>query len=267
MKGFVGLLIFSAAGFAGTSALFNRGYAVLPEPQQVTLRAPDFLFGTNWRVERGPGTAADSMALKSLTDELNDRHHMKLNGATGAPTLLLEINSGSVPVGNAQDQDRAALATQAYRIEFSPSRIHLIANAEPGLFYAVQTLLQMLGAPGMSRRLPEGEITDWPDLQMRQIYWDDAHHLEHLSDLKAAVKQASYFKINGFILKLEGHFQYRSAPALVEPQALTPSRVSGAYRLRTEVPRTGDSVSGCPGPHRLHFKAPRVCQPALFSRE
>ena len=41
--------------------------------------------------------------------------------------------------------------------------------------------------------------------------------------MKRAVRQAAFFKINAFVLKLEGHFQYKSAPALVEPQALSPS--------------------------------------------
>ncbi len=40
--------------------------------------------------------------------------------------------------------------------------------------------------------------------------------------LEAALRQAAFFKINGFALKLEGHFQYRSAPAIVEPYALSP---------------------------------------------
>ena len=31
--------------------------------------------------------------------------------------------------------------------------------------------------------LPEGEIEDWPELELRVIYWDDAHHLEHLEVL------------------------------------------------------------------------------------
>jgi N-acetyl-beta-hexosaminidase len=70
--------------------------------------------------------------------------------------------------------------------------------------------------------LPQCSITDWPDLHLRHIYWDDAHHLERLPELKRAVRQAAFFKINGFALKLEGHFQFRSAPALVEPYALSP---------------------------------------------
>ena len=73
--------------------------------------------------------------------------------------------------------------------------------------------------------LPEGEIVDWPDLRLRQIYWDDAHHLDRLDALKQAIRQAAFFKINGFAIKLEGHFQYKSAPALVEPQALSAAKL------------------------------------------
>ena len=43
--------------------------------------------------------------------------------------------------------------------------------------------------------------------------------------LKNAVRQAAYFKINGFAIKLEGHFQHKSAPAMVEPYAMTPAEL------------------------------------------
>lgn len=55
------------------------------------------------------------------------------------------------------------------------------------------------------------------------IYWDDAHHLEKLSALKRIIRQASTYKINAFSIKLEGHFNYKSAPAIVEPYALSPA--------------------------------------------
>jgi len=94
----------------------------------------------------------------------------------------------------------------------------------PPAFYGVVTLIQMLKPHAGALVYPEGQIEDWPDLQLRQIYWDDAHHLERLEALKQAIRQAAFFKINGFALKLEGHFQYKSAPALVEPRALSPAQ-------------------------------------------
>ena len=84
---------------------------------------------------------------------------------------------------------------------------------------------------------PRCRITDWPDLPWRHIYWDDAHHLDRLPELKRAVRQAAFFKINGFSIKLEGHFQFSSAPALVEPYAMTPAEYQELtdYGLRYHV--------------------------------
>lgn len=85
--------------------------------------------------------------------------------------------------------------------------------------------------------VPQCRITDWPDVHLRHIYWDDAHHLARLPELKRAVRQAAFFKINGFTLKLEGHFQFASAPALVEPYALSPAEYQELtdYGLRYHV--------------------------------
>ncbi len=106
-------------------------------------------------------------------------------------------------------------------MELASDRVTITGNTETGLFYGVQTLVQLLKAANGKLWLPEGQIEDWPDLELRIIYWDDAHHLEHPDVLKAALRQASFYKINGFSIKLEGHFQYQHAPAIVEPYALT----------------------------------------------
>ncbi len=68
-------------------------------------------------------------------------------------------------------------------------------------------------------------MSNWPDLEQRNIYWDDAHHLERMEVLKRSLRQAAFYKINGFVIKLEGHFQFKSAPALVEPYALSPAQL------------------------------------------
>ena len=98
----------------------------------------------------------------------------------GAKTVRLSISSGAVEIGKAQDRDRGELAAQAYRLELSDHGIGLTANAGAGLFYGVQTLLQLLKRREAGLWLPEGRITDWPDLQRRHMYWDDAHHLDKL---------------------------------------------------------------------------------------
>ena len=215
-------LVFIAALLsAGTSALFERGYTVLPEPQRVRLGESDFRFGADWRLELGPGVAAGDTAAEALREDLQSRYHLRLDTKGSAGVLRLTIAPNSVPVESTQDKDKQAIAAQAYRIDLARDRVNITAKAAAGLFYGVETLVQLLKPRQGSLWLPEGQIEDWPDLQLRQIYWDDAHHLDRPETLRRAIREAAFFKINGFALKLEGHFQFKSAPALVEPYAMS----------------------------------------------
>lgn len=207
---------------ATVSPLAARGYAILPEPQRVTLGTADFRFGPGWALER-KGVSSDDIAITSLAEGLGLRFHLPpLRAGKGSGRVNLVIAPGSVAVGEAQDSDKQAIAEQAYKIDLSRTAVTITANAAPGLFYGVQTLLQLIAPRDGSLWLPEGQIVDWPDLRLRQIYWDDAHHLDRIETLRQTIRQAAFFKINGVVIKLDGHFQYQSAPAVVEPYALSP---------------------------------------------
>lgn len=212
-----------ASGRAETvSPLYARGYTVMPEPQVVKLGASDFVFGADWRIE-AQGVPPNDVAIETLKDEMEQRFRLRLTGK-GTKVLHLTVSPNAVTIGRAQDRDHEALSQQAYKIDLGPGDVTITANAATGLFYGVVTLVQLLKPVDGTLLLSEGHIEDWPDMQMRQIYWDDAHHLDRLETLKRALRQAAFFKINGFALKLEGHFQFKSAPALVDPYALSPAQ-------------------------------------------
>jgi hexosaminidase len=213
---------------AAQSALFARGYTVIPAPQQVTLREAEFQVDSGWRLVLGLRVPPNDVAVEALRQDLKTRFDLTLQEGGPAdrkPALLLDVQPNSVVVGEALDKDRHILAEQAYRIELSPEKIRITANASPGLFYGVETLVQMLKPHQGRLLLPEGEVTDWPDLQLRLIFWDDAHHLERMDAFKKAIRQAAFYKINAIAVKLEGHFQYKSVPVLVEPYALSPEEL------------------------------------------
>src|ERR1051326_4319035 len=218
------------------SPLYARGYTVMPQPQIVKLDSSDFVFSTDWKLEL-QGVGSNDAAVQTLREELVQRFRLKLSGSGQAGTLRLNLAPNSVSVGEAQDRDRDILAQQAYKIDLSQDVVTIAANAPPGLFYGVVTFIQLLKPHAGVLTLPEGHIEDWPDLRLRQIYWDDAHHLDRPETLREAIRQAAFYKINGFVLKLEGHFQYRSAPAVVEPYALTPAELQSLtdYALERHV--------------------------------
>jgi len=211
------------------SPLASAGYAVLPVPQKVTLTGKDFALDSAWRLELAGDVNEKDVAVESLKEGLATRFHLSLAAMRSARSergvIRMALQPNSVSIGEANDRDKSALAEQAYHLTLGPKTVTVAANAAPGLFFGVQTLLQLIRRREDRLWLPEGEIVDWPDLQLRAIYWDDAHHLEPLEVLKQAVRQAAFFKINGFAIKLEGHFQYKSAPAIVEPYAMTPSEL------------------------------------------
>jgi hexosaminidase len=222
------LLIPATLSGQNPSPLAFAGYAVLPVPQKVSLSGNNFVLGGKWQLEL-EGVKQNDVAVESLKEGLATRFHLSLAAMpftrpeSGVIRMVLKPNS--VSIGQANDRDKSVLAEQAYRLTLGSKSVTVAANAGPGLFYGVQTLVQLIRRREERLWLPEGEIVDWPDLQLRAIYWDDAHHLERLDVLKQAVRQAAFFKINGFAIKLEGHFQHKSAPAVVEPYALTSSEL------------------------------------------
>ncbi len=197
---------------------------LLPIPQKGSFSNEHIVLDEGWAILNGniPG---NDPALLSLVAELKARYGIaipiKKSAKSGAAnkTIQLRLKDGAVDIGVTTDSNRTALEKQAYRLTLQQQNIVISANAPQGLFYGVQTLVQSLVPLNGKVYFTTGDITDWPDLDLRIIYWDDAHHLERLEAMKRAIKQASYYKINGFALKLEGHFEFASAKPVVEPYA------------------------------------------------
>lgn len=239
------LLLFAAsiplARAAGTSPLFARGYTVIPEPQQTELRGGDFAFGEGWRLLAGDGVKPDDVALQVLQEDLLARYAITLGAASKgnvhAKVIRLAVAPGTVKIGAATDRDKDKLAEDAYDLTLAPESITITANASSGLLYGAETLVQLVKQRDGGNWLPEGRIVDWPDLQNRFIQWDDKAHLDRLDVLKDMFRQAAFYKVNGVLLKLNAHFQFASAPAVVEPYALSPAQLQELtdYGLRFHV--------------------------------
>ena len=224
-----GVLLFSAApvvGAASSSPLFARGYAVILTPQKVNLGSKDFEFSGVWRIELGSGIKPGDVAVQSLNEQLQERFQLTLViSGSKARVVRLAVDPNAVAIVSTTDVDKSALSEQAYRMDLTADRVTITGNSAVGLFYGVQTFVQLLKLQNGKLWLPEARIEDWPDLELRVIYWDDADHLEQPEVLKAALRQASFYKINGFSIKLEGHFQYQHAQPIVETYALTPAEL------------------------------------------
>jgi hexosaminidase len=195
---------------------------VLPVPQHSDLSGRKFSLSGKWTI-RGNSLDKNNTARISLQEQVMEQYKLKLpvTGQQQRNTISLVISEGAVQIPPATDTNHTALMRQAYRLELRETNITITANAAQGLYYGVQSLVQLLEGNSGQVSFPEGELEDWPEMDLRMIYWDDAHHLEKFDVLKREIRKASLYKINAFSLKLEGHFQFASAAPMVEPYALS----------------------------------------------
>ena len=219
------LLISGGAYALPVSPLFARGYTVIPEPQKVELKSADFQLDNQWGLRLVDGISASDVAVETLQQQLRQRYRIDLTSHGRQGVIELAVRPNSVEIGQATDPNRVALAQQAYRLQLGRDRIGITANAPAGLFYGVETLVQLVKPEHGRFCLPEGEIVDWPDLSLREVFWDEQEHLDHFDVLKQAIERAAFFKVNAVALRLNGHFEYASAPALVDPYALSPAQL------------------------------------------
>src|SRR5262245_23736384 len=211
-------VVITPAAAQRSTELFLRGYSVIPSPQKVELQGGEIEFNDSWSIEAGR-LAKDHIAVRALVKDLREFHGIELNQATAKTGKLIRLSvmKGAVKTGAAEEID-----TQGYLLKIAPGLIEITGNADQGVFYGAQTLLQLL-KPGPRGRLylPVTVIEDWPKLQLRFLHWDTKHHQDRIETLKRYLDWSARFKVNMIGFELEDKFEYPSNPIIGAPGAFT----------------------------------------------
>lgn len=136
----------------------------------------------------------------------------------GKSTLLLELKPGEME----------KLGNEGYELQVTAAGIHIIACKPAGLFYGVQTLLQLLPAEIESHEkvshihwvIPYVKITDKPRFAWRGLMFDVARHFFTKQDVKKFIDDMVRYKYNLLHLHLtddEGwRIEIKGLPRLTE---------------------------------------------------
>jgi hypothetical protein len=203
------------------SELWIKGYSVIPSPRTVRLDGGDVIVGESWRLEAG--SLSDlHIAVRALRGGLESFYQLALKtGAGSQAAIRLAVRSGAVVTGATPELDR-----QGYRIRITPESVEITGNSDQGLFYGVQTLVQLLKrGPDARLRLPRGTIEDWPTGQLRFLHWDSKHHQDRMETLKRYLDWSARLKVNMIGFELEDKFEYASHPVIGAPGAFTPAQL------------------------------------------
>ena len=163
------LLVLILAGTAlaqNTTPLWLRGYAVIPTPQSVKLEDRDVAIDNAWTLDRGK-VPARSIAVRTLAADADAMHGLRLRTGGDAKAVRLAVAPGAVKTSTGDIE----LDAQAYRVRIGDTLVEITGNSEAGLFYGVQTFLQLLKRDARGTLLlPKGVIEDWPKLQLRFLH-------------------------------------------------------------------------------------------------
>ncbi len=226
---FLLLLVFQTSdSFGFINNLKQMGYSLIPAPQEIEITGKKVIFDNNWIIETK--LDAGTMAVKRLQSGAMEFYGTKFKG-NGKSKIILEI----FPDKSINKDLSPEIAKQAYRMIISSGVVRITGNDYAGLFYGVQSFLQLLHPEqNGSYSLPEGTITDWPDLQLRFIHWDTKHHQDRIGTLKRYLDWAAYFKINAVAFEIEDKYEYPRHPVIGAPGAFTKSDMQDLTRYASE---------------------------------
>jgi hypothetical protein len=205
---------------------------LVPAPRQVKTRTGAFELPENLWIVLAPSladpaakTSALFAAERFLLDAEpltgTDFHLAAGGGVEPAREIRVRVDPLALPAAP------QAVRAQAYRLDISDTGIEIAAGGPPGLFYAFQTLLQIVREASLARlstrakktanprplALPLLSIEDFPDFPKRGVYHDTARgKVPKVETLLQLIDDLGHLKINEFQLYIENNYQFRKHP-------------------------------------------------------
>jgi len=171
--------------------------------------------------------------LKTALTDLSDR----LTRATGYHVNLTNSSSAVIRIiiNKTTDQE---IGNEGYHLIVTPKKISISANQPAGIFYGVQSLLQLLPPEIESDTLTKNitwsapcvSITDYPRFGWRGLMLDVSRHFFTKREVKQYITQMAKYKFNVLHLHLSDDQGWR-----IEIKSLPQLTSLGAWRVK----RTG----------------------------
>jgi hexosaminidase len=208
-------------GYAERAYHLDKGYHnmpnLIPRPSFIAFNTGEFILSDSTII------TANS-EIRDIAEYLSTQ----LQRFTGRNIAITEQERGTQEIRINLTPD-SALGGEGYELGISSDCIELCAHQPAGLFYASQTLLQIipagsapsLGPSTMLRTsLPAVSIRDTPRFEWRGIMLDVARHFFCVQDVKRFIDLIAHYKLNRLHLHLTNdqgwRIEIKSWPRLTE---------------------------------------------------
>lgn len=200
--------------------------AIIPEPVSIIKNEGQFILPKNVTIQAGNIDEVNSV-VAYLQNKLSTATGSFVSTVTdnGAPAQIkLLINARPNPV----------IGNEGYQLSVTPTAIIIKANKAAGLFYGVQTLLQLFPkeiehkevVEDVVWKAPAVEITDYPRVGWRGLMFDVARHFFTKEEVKQYIDAMVKYKYNLLHLHLADDEGWR-----IEIKGLPKLTEIGAWRV------------------------------------
>lgn len=202
--------------------------AIIPEPVSVQTKPGTFTLPKTVTIEAPAGKELGA-TVAFLKKRLSAPTGYNVTVGTAVPTAAIRMQLNKT--------EDATLGKEGYRLSVTPKGIVVKANAPAGLFYGVQTVMQLFPKEIESASLvsnikwiaPAVEITDYPRFGWRGLMFDVSRHFFTKEQVKDYIDQMVRYKYNLLHLHLTDDQGWR-----LEIKGLPNLTKIGAWNVKKE---------------------------------
>lgn len=147
--------------------------------------------------------------VKYLQEELGLKIPITNNKISGRSVILTHAGADKL------------LGEEGYIITVDSNKVVIKAFGEAGLFYGVQTVIQLIQINGSIAYIQGMQLRDWPDTKVRAVHYDTKHHQDTKDFVENFIRDLARYKINMLVWEWEDKFNYPSHPEIGAPGAFT----------------------------------------------
>lgn len=219
----------------------NNDVVIIPQPVSVKLSGGKFQLSSNTTFIFS--SDIDPQTSKLISEIIKNELPKNQRSTNKTSTIIFSLNK----------KRNERLGNEGYTLNIDPQKINITANKANGLFYALQSLLQMISAdeyktsiPNNDIHIPCASIVDYPRFKWRGFMLDVSRHFFSVSLIKSMIDEMSRYKINTFHWHLTDdqgwRIEIKSLPQLTKVGAWRVQRTGGEF-MNLQKPQPGEEAT------------------------
>jgi hypothetical protein len=209
-----------------TAQPFSSTLNLIPIPREVRTSAVQPLASGVQITCAAPCLAEDAFAIDDLKGYLTSQG---INVNSTSPVNILIVRYGSSiaksiykdaiqPIAEAPADFPAEMKAEGYVIIPDGKGLAITATSSSGIFYALQTVKQLVTGTGTNASLQTATIRDWPAMQYRGLHDDLSRGpMPTLDFQKKQIRTLAAYKLNTYSPYFEHTMQYIGHPLMAPP--------------------------------------------------